>query len=181
MFGFTRQNYDNDTPDLIIYTCLLFYAPISVFEKYPKEIEYSGNTFKSKGGDRWRSLFGRTWIDSTSADLVEWKIKPHNDGNFLPRAICFGIVSSQHDQNTDNDFAETAHSMGWTPKYPDDYFQVDTLFPGPIDKLHREISVDDEITLILDMKSTTLSYYLSNEKSHINVPTMLSSTIAMTL
>ena len=48
----------------------------------------------------WCSAYGKTRIESTSKDIIEWEIKiEEDDGKFDDDCFGIGIISNYHDQN----------------------------------------------------------------------------------
>ena len=104
VFGYFRR-YQNELnqsqssnpfciiPELISYTCLLFYYLSEFFDKFDSEqIEVSDDkmtiTKKGTNADYWNNTtYGNTWINSMDDLKVAWKMKiNHNELN-----ICIGI------------------------------------------------------------------------------------------
>ena len=179
VFGFLRAIHGDEIIDAICYICLLFYASLPMFSTCSKLIIQCGvddNTLK--GTDEcshhaWANAFGKTWIESTSKDVIEWEIKLNKDGRFNENFL-IGIISNHHQQELDICCADTTDSYGFGFLYDNEfkgYYNVDGSVVPAIDELDRKIKEGDTIHFILNMGETKLYYYINDENTNIKVLT----------
>ena len=82
--GYIRQNEKKlslfcNVPDMISYLCLLYYFHGEYFEKTGDDIRISKNKMrvtKIVNNNNFRNTsYGKTWIESTVQQMVQWKFK----------------------------------------------------------------------------------------------------------
>ena len=105
VFGFIRESYHDLIPDLVGYTCLLFYACLSLFEEnlHSKNLELSGfdkNTVTKISNDYsyQDAAYTTEWIPSDTKQVYKWKIRNNGPGLSL-----IGIISDRHHQCINKD------------------------------------------------------------------------------
>ena len=147
VFGYLRESFDDDITDLICYICLLFYASMPVFAKCSINLKLSGDDQDTispiDDTCAWCSAFGKSWIESTSKEIIEWKIKLNDDGDFSPKHVCLAIISNHHEQDVE-DLCRGRHSYYWPMDWTDKMRNDDKL-QSTIDQLHREPRKGDTI------------------------------------
>ena len=166
--------YENDpyytTPELVIFTCLLFYYMHETFDKIASEHIQSGidnNTITKKGKNAcWENTsYGIDWIDSMSNDIYVFSITIHCLK--FSYNVGVGFVTNNHHQDTEHDF-ETLDAI-W---YRNDAMVLivnkqDVPLGEDFEKL--ECGVNDTLHLILNMRKGELECYKNDKQSEEEV------------
>ena len=148
---------------------------MSVFGNISQHLQEIGyNTLKgSKSCLDWCDAFGRQWIKSTDKNVVTWNIKI-SQGKFDPCRFTIGLVRNEC-SCYGHGIEPSCYGSGYyyfVPYNKGIFYHTDTgKSTDTIDKLHRKVVAGDTINLIWNTGSTTLSYYLNDEKSNIKVLT----------
>ena len=110
VFGYVRQNENNlslfcNVPSMISYLCLSYYFHGEYFEKGGDDIQISDDkmtiTKKTSTQKNWNNTsYGKTWIDSSIPQIVEWKFKIHTMRQ-ANMSIFISLVSCDNRLNED--------------------------------------------------------------------------------
>eukprot|EP01084_Bolivina_argentea_P108655 194194_1 len=170
VFGFIREIEAKcsiqNTPPLILYTCLLYYYATEYFDKCGTGVNISDDkmtiTKDSASGTTWNNTtYCKNFIDSTSKGIVKWTFKMNKfhtekDHNFPSSDICIGITSTE--DNTNKDWAFGASGFYYASGNLGKFFQTDNDSMNKCnanrDSIEEKIKFgeSDQITLILDLE-----------------------------
>ena len=117
VFGYVRQNENKlslycNIPSMISYLCLSYYHHGEYFEKAGDDIQISNDKMtatKVTQEYNWdNTAYGKTWIDSSVDQIVEWKFKI----NILEKSIYICLVSKDNRLNRDCNTRDDTPNFG---------------------------------------------------------------------
>ena len=108
VFGYVRQSENElslfcNVPSMISYLCLSYYFHGDYFEKAGDDIQISNDkttiTKISEKYNWFNTSYGKTWIESSIPQIVEWKFKINKKESGC--SICLCLVSCDNRLNFD--------------------------------------------------------------------------------
>ena len=158
VFGYVRQNEDKLTlfcnvPSMICYLCLSYYYHGECFEKAGDDLKISNDktTVEKVANGMFdvnfrNTSYGKTWIDSSINQIVEWKFKINTINNGI--YIC--LVSKDNRLNRDCNTRADAPNFGFS-----NYGDI-IMYGGEVAndgrKVVKRFYENDEISMIVNTK-----------------------------
>eukprot|EP01084_Bolivina_argentea_P223898 378717_1 len=166
------KGVDYIIPDLITYTCLLFYHIPDIFEDPPSSLKVSGlhNDTYTKIGSFWEnSVYGKRWMDSKCKNIYSWNIKLNKCNPDNNNGVAIGIISNYHHQDLYKDFC-AEHSYWMRVNNDEDEGGCTIAIDGGSEKSVADASKEgDTFTFIVNFEQLLLECYRNFNSNNTTV------------